>query len=155
MTPSSSSAATKAAPAAERGRPRLVPRTRTGSKRRSPSGLAATISELPTGTVLAVIVGLLCVIGLVMVGTASSVVSISLYGSPWAIFIREAMWMAVGLIAFGVAVRFDHRKLRRLAPLLLIVTFFLLLVVLVPGLGVHARGLEPLDRLRPVPPAAL
>ena len=111
-----------------------------GSKRRSPSGLAATISELPTGTVLAVIVGLLCVIGLVMVGSASSVVSISLYGSPWAILIREAMWMAVGVVAFGVAVRFDHRKLRRLAPLLLVVTFFLLLVVLVPGLGVHVQG---------------
>jgi cell division protein FtsW len=111
-----------------------------GAKRRSSSGLAATISELPTGTVLAVIVGLLCVIGLVMVGSASSVVSISLYGSPWAILIREAMWMGVGVIAFGVAVRFDHRKLRRLAPLLLVVTFFLLLVVLVPGLGVHVQG---------------
>ena len=83
--------------AAERGRPRLVPRTRPGSKRRSPSGLAATIAELPTGTVLAVVVALLCVIGLVMVGSASSVVSISLYGSPWAILIREGMWMAVGV----------------------------------------------------------
>ncbi len=153
MTPGSSgaatsaatSAATRAAPSGERARPRLVPRKRagrtgrTGSKR-SPSGLAATISELPTGTVLAVIVGLLCVIGLVMVGSASSVISISLYGSPWAIFIREAMWMGVGVIAFGVAVRFDHRKLRRLAPFLLVATFFLLLVVLVPGLGVHAQG---------------
>ena len=48
--------------------------------------------------------------------------------------------MGVGVIAFGVAVRFDHRKLRRLAPLLLGVTFLLLLVVLVPGLGVHAQG---------------
>jgi cell division protein FtsW len=100
----------------------------------------ATIAELPTGTVLAVVVALLCVIGLVMVGSASSVVSISLYGSPWAIFIREGMWMAVGVIAFGVAVRFDHRKLRRLAPLLLLGTFVLLLVVLVPGLGVHVQG---------------
>ena len=136
MTPSPGSAVRDAAPAAKRARPRLVARV----KRRSSSGLAATISELPTGTVLAVIVGLLCVIGLVMVGSASSVVSISLYGSPWAIFIREAMWMGVGVIAFGVAVRFDHRKLRRLAPLLLVGTFFLLLVVLVPGLGVHVQG---------------
>ncbi len=136
MIPSPGSAVRGAAPAPGRARPRLVART----KRRSPSGLAATISELPTGTVLAVIVGLLCVIGLVMVGSASSVVSISLYGSPWAILIREAMWMGVGVIAFGAAVRFDHRKLRRLAPLLLVVTFVLLLVVLVPGLGVHVQG---------------
>jgi cell division protein FtsW len=135
--PSSASAtATRTTPTAARGRPKLLGST----KKRSSSGLAATISELQTGTVLAVVVGLLCVIGLVMVGSASSVVSISLYGSPWAILIREGMWMAVGVIAFGLAVRFDHRKLRRLAPLFLIVTFFLLLVVLVPGIGVHVQG---------------
>jgi cell division protein FtsW len=98
------------------------------------------VAELPTGTVLGVVVALLCVIGLVMVGSASSVVSISLYGSPWSILIRECMWMAVGVVAFAVALRFDHRKLRRFAPLLLVVTFFLLLVVLVPGLGVHVQG---------------
>jgi cell division protein FtsW len=109
-------------------------------KKRTPSGLVATVAELPTATVLGVVVALLCVIGLVMVGCASSVVSISLYGSPWAILIRECMWMAVGVIAFGVAMRFDHRKLRRLAPLLLVVTFGLLLIVLVPGLGVHVQG---------------
>jgi cell division protein FtsW len=109
-------------------------------KKRTPSGLVATIAELPTATVLVVVVALLCVIGLVMVGCASSVVSISLYGSPWAILIRECMWMAVGVIAFGVAMRFDHRKLRRLAPLLLVITFGLLLIVLVPGLGVHVQG---------------
>ena len=141
MTPSPGSAVSGAAPTVERAVPRLVARTKRWSRwGRSSSGLAATISELPTGTVLAVIVGLLCVIGLVMVGSASSVVSISLYGSPWAILIREAMWMGVGVIAFGAAVRFDHRKLRRLAPLLLVVTFFLLVVVLVPGLGVHVQG---------------
>jgi cell division protein FtsW len=100
----------------------------------------ATVAELPTSTVLIVVVALLCVIGLVMVGCASSVVSISLYGSPWAILIRECMWMAIGVIAFGAALRFDHRKLRRLAPILLAVTFALLLVVLVPGLGVHVQG---------------
>jgi cell division protein FtsW len=100
----------------------------------------ATVAELPTSTVLIVVVALLCVIGLVMVGCASSVVSISLYGSPWAILIRECMWMAIGVIAFGAALRFDHRKLRRLAPVLLAVTFVLLLVVLVPGLGVHVQG---------------
>ena len=139
MTPGTPAAtAPPTAPLSKRfGRNRLVSRVK---RRHSASGLAATVSELPTGTTLAVVVGLLCVIGLVMVGSASSVVSISLYGSPWAILIRECMWMGVGVIAFGAAVRFDHHKLRRLAPLLLIGTFLLLLVVLVPGLGVHAQG---------------
>jgi cell division protein FtsW len=141
--PPASATAARTAAAPTRAHPQrarsLVP-GRRATRKRAPSGLAATVAELPTGTVLAVVVALLCVIGLVMVGSASSVVSISLYGSPWAILVRECMWMAVGVVAFFVALRFDHRKLRRFAPLLLIVTFLLLLVVLVPGLGVHVQG---------------
>src|SRR6202020_2540419 len=83
---------------------------------------------------------LLCLIGLVMVGSASSVISIATYGSPYAILIREAMWMAIGGIALWLAIRFDYHKLRRISPILLVVTFGLLLVVLVPGLGVHVQG---------------
>ncbi len=83
---------------------------------------------------------LLCLIGLVMVGSASSVISIATYGSPWAILIREAMWMAIGAVALWLAIRFDYRKLRRFSPLIMLVTFGLLFVVLVPGLGVHAMG---------------
>jgi cell division protein FtsW len=90
--------------------------------------------------VLGVVVGLLCVIGLVMVGSASSVISISLYGEPWAILLREGMWMAVGLAAFWFSIRFDYHKLRRLSPWLLAVTLGLLLIVLVPGLGLHVQG---------------
>jgi len=95
---------------------------------------------VPTSTLLLVVVGLLCVIGLVMVGSASSVISISTYGTPWAILIREVMWMAIGVVALGLAVKLDYRRLRRMSPLLLLVTFGLLVVVLVPGLGVHAEG---------------
>jgi cell division protein FtsW len=96
--------------------------------------------HLAVSTVLLVDVALLCVLGLVMVGTASSVVSIATYGSPWSILIREAMWMAIGIVVLGLAVRVDYRTLRRFSPLVLLVTFGLLFVVLVPGLGVHAQG---------------
>jgi cell division protein FtsW len=83
---------------------------------------------------------LLCVIGLIMVGSASSVISISLYGTPWAILIREVIWMLVGIFALFMTIRFDYRKLRRLSPLLLLGTFGLLFLVLVPGIGLHAEG---------------
>ena len=107
-----------------------VPRTgvRIGSRR------------LAVSTVLLADTGLLCVIGLVMVGTASSVISIDTYGTPYAILLREAMWMAIGLVALWLSARVDYRKLRRFSPALLLVTFGLLFVVLVPGLGVHAMG---------------
>jgi len=93
-----------------------------------------------TSTLLMVVVGLLCVTGLIMVGTASSVISISTYGSPWAIFTREGMWMAVGVIALGVTLRVDYHTLGRYSPLILAGTFGLLFVVLVPGLGLHVMG---------------
>ena len=75
-----------------------------------------------------------------MVGSASEVISISTYGTPWAIFIREAIWMVVGVVALVMASRFDYRKWRRLRLVLLVATFVLLLAVLVPGVGVHSGG---------------
>jgi cell division protein FtsW len=98
------------------------------------------MAQVPTSTILLVVVALLCVIGLVMVGSASSVISISLYGTPWAILIREIMWMGIGVVGLGLAVRFDYRTLRRVSTPLLVITFGLLLVVLVPGLGLHVDG---------------
>src|SRR5580700_490350 len=99
-----------------------------------PSGLRIAGRQVSTSTILLVDIALLCVIGLVMVGSASSVISIATYGTPWAILVREAMWMAIGAVFLLLAVRFDYRRLRRFSPLLLIGTFGLLLVVLVPGL---------------------
>ena len=95
----------------------------------------------PVSTLLLLVVALLCVIGLVMVGSASSVVSIATYGTP------------VGDPDQGGHVDGDRRR-RALAgrrasttagcaasvPLLVLVTFGLLFVVLVPGSGVHAKG---------------
>lgn len=113
-----------------------------GTARTSDAGMGVRIGSrrMSVSTLLLVDVILLCVMGLVMVGSASSVVSISTYGTPWAILIREAMWMAIGAVALWLAVRLDFRKLRRWSPLILLVTFGLLFVVLVPGLGVHAMG---------------
>jgi cell division protein FtsW len=100
----------------------------------------AAIGRVPTSTLLGIVVALLCLIGLVMVGSASSLISISLYGSPWSIFIREGMWMAVGVLVLVAAIRIDYRKMRRLSPFLMVATIGLLLIVLVPGVGVHVEG---------------
>jgi cell division protein FtsW len=98
------------------------------------------LHTVPTAPLLTTLVVALCVIGLVMVGSASSVISLSLYGSPWVIFVHEAVWMAVGALVFVAAVRFPYQRYRRLARPLLIVSFLLVLVVLLPGIGVHASG---------------
>jgi cell division protein FtsW len=95
---------------------------------------------VPTAVALGVLVALLCIAGLVMVGSASPVISLITYGSPWTIFIRQVLWMVVGIGALLIFARVDYRKWRRLGAPLVVVTLGLLLAVLVPGLGVTAGG---------------
>ena len=98
------------------------------------------IPRLSTASWLLVILVALCVIGVVMVGSASSVISMSFYGSPWSIFFKELIWMVLGTIALVITMRVDYRKWRRWVPLILLGTLVLLFIVLVPGLGVTSGG---------------
>jgi cell division protein FtsW len=85
-------------------------------------------------------VAVLNVVGVVMVLSASSVASLTDYGSPWYFFFRQIMWTALGLVAFVFAVRFDYQRWRSLIRPLLIVSAVLLVAVLVPGIGVYVSG---------------
>jgi cell division protein FtsW len=105
-----------------------------------PAGWIVRIRRVPTASILVTLVGTLCVIGLVMVGSASSVISLDLYGSPWAILIRQLLWMGVGIVALVFACRFDYRRWKTLGVPLLVVTVLLLFAVLLPGIGVTAGG---------------
>jgi cell division protein FtsW len=115
-------------------------RARPGPARVATPDPDSFLSRLPTGPSVAVLVGVLSVIGLVMVGSASPVISLKLYGSPWTIFIRQVMWMGVGVIALLVFSRVNYTKWRSLRGPLVVVTLALLVAVLMPGLGVTAGG---------------
>ncbi len=75
-----------------------------------------------------------------MVGSASSVISEGLYGTPWSIFVREVIWMAVGTGVFLAMAKFDYRSWRRWSKPLLGITFLALAAVLVPGVGNASHG---------------
>jgi cell division protein FtsW len=83
--------------------------------------------------VLCATVGVLNVVGLVMILSASSVAALSNYGSSWYFFNRQLMWAVVGLVAFLLAARIDYRIWRRFAPFVLIGAFGALSLVLVGG----------------------
>jgi cell division protein FtsW len=108
------------------------------SRKRAPKG--APVVKPATWYVLASIVGVLVVIGLVMVLSASSVQSEREFGSTWTYFIRQAMWATIGFVALRVVSRIDYRQWRRHIPLAIAVSFALLLLVLVPGIGTMANG---------------
>ncbi len=93
-----------------------------------------------THWLLVVLVAILCLIGVVMVLSASSIVSLQQFGSPWYFFERQLMWLAIGTVGFLVARRIDPERWRRLAPVAMYLTIGLLFAVLVPGIGVRTSG---------------
>ncbi len=99
-----------------------------------------TTGRSSTAVLLVATVVVLNVVGVVMVLSASSVSSLTNYGSPWYFFFRQIMWTVLGLGAFVLAVRFDYRKWRTLIRPLLIASVVLLVVVLIPGIGVYVSG---------------
>jgi cell division protein FtsW len=105
-----------------------------------PARWVVALRQMPTSSILAVLVAALCIFGTVMVGSASEVVSIETYGSAWAILIRQCMWLGIGTAVMVVASRIDYRILRRFAKLFVFVAFGGLLLVLVPHLAVSATG---------------
>lgn len=89
---------------------------------------------------LGALVALLCGIGLMMVLSASSVLALREYGGSWLFFQRQAIWVVLGAIGLGIASRVDYQRWRRTAVPLLCLSFVLLALVLVPGVGRTSGG---------------
>jgi len=100
----------------------------------------ATARSSSNALLLLATIAVLNVLGVVMVLSASSVSSITDYGSPWYFFLRQLIWTVAGVVAFVVAVRVDYRRWQRLVPALMTAAAGLLVVVLVPGVGIHVSG---------------
>ncbi len=83
---------------------------------------------------------LLLGLGLVMVLSASSVTSYATSGSSFSIFVKQLMWVAIGLPLLMIASRMSTRAFRLLSYPLLLASIGGLLLVLVPGIGVSAYG---------------
>jgi cell division protein FtsW len=82
--------------------------------------------------------GLLLVIGLVMVFSASSIEAALADEPAWKPGVQQVIWAGLGLGAMAVALRLPVGFLRRWAPIALLVVAFLLLLVLI--IGVRLNG---------------
>lgn len=79
-------------------------------------------------------------IGVIMVFSASIYQSGALYDDQYAIFLRQLAYSAAGLLLmFGVS-RISYKLYKRYAVLLLGISFLLLVLVFVPGIGYYANG---------------
>lgn len=83
---------------------------------------------------------LLVAIGLVMVLSSSSVESIAAGNSPYAVFLSQAQYALMGLVAFLVVSRLPVRVLKAAAWPALAAGIVFQLLVFVPGIGCGAGG---------------
>jgi cell division protein FtsW len=83
---------------------------------------------------------MLCVLGLVMVLSASQITSRLTYGSFQAVFNKQLFAVGVGLPLMWIAARTPVRWFRAVAYPFLIVCVLLLCLVMVPGLGMEVNG---------------
>jgi cell division protein FtsW len=119
--------------------------TAEASAPRSRPRAAAAVSRLldrPLTSVHLVlgVTALLTVLGLVMVLSASSVLSYRETHNSYAIFTRQAIWVVIGLPLMWTASRLPVWVFRRLAYPAMIGSIVLLAVVQVPGVGVSVNG---------------
>jgi cell division protein FtsW len=82
----------------------------------------------------------LAALGVAMVYSASSIVAQDKFGDGYFFLKRQALYAGLGLVLMLLAARLRYLWWERLALPLVIVSFLLLALVLVPGLGVEVAG---------------
>lgn len=80
-------------------------------------------------------IGIILIFGLIMLSSASAVVSYAQYGNSYHFFLRQLMWVLVGGGVLFVLSNLDYRILKKYAVLFLFISIGLLLLVFVPGLS--------------------
>ena len=131
------SSATAPAPASSRSSTRLG------------SWLARFDSPVTTYYLLVCVTTALVIFGLIMVLSASSIVSIDETSSAYSIFTSQAVFAVVGGVALVVASRLSVASWKRLALPILVVAVVLQLLVLTP-MGVSVNGNRNWLRLGPI-----
>ena len=78
--------------------------------------------------------GILLIFGLVMLSSASSVVSYSKFGNIYHYFGKQLLWVIVSLAVMFIVSKIDYHIWRRYAGVALIASVVLLLLVFIPGI---------------------
>ncbi len=76
----------------------------------------------------------LIVVGLVMLFSASSVVSYARFGNTYHYLLRQVLALILGLVVFWLASRIDYHWWKKFASFFLLFSLFLLILVFIPGI---------------------
>jgi cell division protein FtsW len=83
---------------------------------------------------------LLVGVGLAMLFTASYFRSAVIRGNPLSIFTTQCLWAGLGVVLAVVASRVPLERIRALLPWLLLVSFAMMLLTFIPGVGTEYWG---------------
>lgn len=136
--------------------PRARHRTQPGERRRArvePRQRAEReVLGAPPGTFYAIagVVGVLVMLGLVMVLSASAVTEANLGHSPYRVFAKQAMWAGFGLVGLIIMVRIPYRTWRRVVVPMGVLAAAAMAAPFAPGIGATVNGAQSWIRLGPL-----
>ncbi len=84
----------------------------------------------------------LSLIGLVFIFEASAIRASVLYKDSLFFLKHQFLWLIIGFFSMIIISCFDYRRLYSLSAILLAMTFFLLILVLLPGVGTRVGGAQ-------------
>lgn len=89
---------------------------------------------------LLIIVLILMIVGLIMIMSASSIRAYNDHGKAHYFFQRQLLFSLAGLLGMYILSRVDYHYYYKLSKIIIIIGFFLLVLVLFPGIGRSAGG---------------
>lgn len=103
---------------------------------RSKSALLIESLDLPLLLSALALMGL----GLIMVASSSISIAERQLSDPLYYFWRQLSYSGVGILAAVIAFKIPLKFLQKIGPLLIVISLFLLLMVLIPGIGKEVNG---------------
>ena len=89
-------------------------------------------------------------VGLVVLFSASYALADSRFDNGLYYFIRQLIWLWIGLIGFNFLVRLPIEKLLKIAPWMILLVLGLILITLIPGLGANINGATRWIKIGPI-----
>ncbi len=104
--------------------------------------IAKSAPALPISFTLFVLPIILSVIGLIFVFESSSIRALSETGSSFHYLKLQGFWIVFGIIGMFVISFFNYKHLYAISLPFLALTIFLLVIVLIPGIGTRVNGTQ-------------
>jgi cell division protein FtsW len=89
-------------------------------------------------------------VGLVVLFSASYALADSRFDNGLYYFIRQLIWLWIGLIGFNCLVRSPLDNLLKIAPWMILLVLGLILITLIPGLGANINGATRWIKIGPI-----